>query len=108
MAAAQVFADRVCIGGDAEYAGASVEYMLDCDVRDDACGGGLLDDAWRFLRDTGVPSTTCDPYVAANGSARAVCPALCSDGKPMRRMTASSAYAVATPGKPSSGSVALC
>eukprot|EP00966_Prymnesium_polylepis_P293836 6786155-Prymnesium_polylepis.1 len=46
--------------------------------------------------------------MAANGSARAVCPALCSDGKPMRRMTASSAYAVAKPGKPSSGSVAIC
>jgi hypothetical protein len=67
FAAAETLADRLCIGsnGKAPYNGPmklSTEYLIDCDHHDHGCSGGMLDDAWFFLRDTGLPVEECDPY----------------------------------------------
>jgi cathepsin B len=108
FAAVEVLADRECIeGGDVNFTG-SVEYMLRCDGRDSGCDGGLLDDAWRFLVDTGVPSETCVPYThclhpekrdCVAGVSGAGCPSTCSGpGLSLLRVRATSAYAVAAPG----------
>ena len=40
----------------------SVEYLMDCNVVNNGCAGGLLDDSWRFMATTGLPSESCVPY----------------------------------------------
>jgi len=96
-AAAEVFADRSCIQHAANVT-PSVEFMLDCDQSDDSCGGGLVDDAWKFLVSSGVPTAVCDPYTAANGTGQSSCPTKCADGSLLETHKAKSAYAVAAPG----------
>jgi len=116
FAATEVFADRLCIHHGTSHFTGSVEYLVECDTRNNGCGGGLLDDAWMFLRDTGVPSEACQPYthcprpelkdcgrndhelVAVPAPARSSCPTACRDGSHVRRLKAESAYAVAKPG----------
>ena len=97
-AATEVFADRMCIARSQFNFTGSVEYMIDCDQENDSCGGGLIDDAWKFLVNTGVPSASCDPYTAANGTGQTSCPARCADNSEMRRFKALSGYAVGAPG----------
>jgi hypothetical protein len=77
FAGAEALADRLCIGG-AAAAGAgggggatnqfqnlslSPEYFMDCDGLNAGCGGGLIDDAWKFLASTGLATERCDPYL---------------------------------------------
>lgn len=82
FAASAVLADRFCIAvddqrGDNISANALLqeatlstlqhltlapEHMVDCDGSNHGCGGGRLDDAWRYLRDHGVPTEACTPY----------------------------------------------
>jgi len=97
-AATEVFADRMCIARSELNFTGSVEYMIDCDQDNDSCGGGLIDDAWNFLVNTGVPSASCDPYTAANGTGQTSCPARCADNSELRRFKAVSGYAVGAPG----------
>eukprot|EP01047_Picozoa_sp_COSAG01_P015768 COSAG01_NODE_794_length_13545_cov_7.323070_6_plen_227_part_00 len=40
----------------------SPEYIVDCDHHDGGCGGGFLDNAWRFMKEFGVPHESCQPY----------------------------------------------
>mmetsp|Transcript_118826 Transcript_118826/g.236732 ORF Transcript_118826/g.236732 Transcript_118826/m.236732 type:complete len:543 (+) Transcript_118826:60-1688(+) len=112
FAAIEVFADRLCIRGGSSHFTGSVEYLVECDTRNNGCGGGLLDDAWMFLRDTGVPAEACQPYTHcphpelkdcgrkndAAVFARSSCPTACRDGSHVHRLKAESAYAVAKPG----------
>lgn len=90
--------------------------MIDCDQKDGGCGGGFLDDAWKFLMNTGVPVESCDPYThcpnpatpsCTNGTkpgappvppAAPTCPTQCQDGSQLKLFQAKSAYAVAKPG----------
>ena len=113
FAAAESFADRLCIGGgDANFTG-GVEYVLDCDTNDQGCTGGYLDDAWEFLMKTGMPSETCVPYTHCDDPATAdckpkfllntdptppACPTKCKDGSTLKRQKATSAYMVSKPG----------
>jgi len=97
-AAVEVFADRMCIQHYSGNFTGSAEYMLDCDQDDNSCAGGLLDDAWKFLHQNGVPSDSCDPYTALNGSGQVSCPGRCTDGSELHTLKASSAYGVAIPG----------
>ena len=40
----------------------SAEFMIDCDTNDSGCSGGNLDDAWEFIKSTGLPTEECYPY----------------------------------------------
>lgn len=107
FAGAEVFADRLCIGGGPSNFTGSVEYMVDCDKNNSGCDGGYLDDAWEFLKARGVPEETCDPYTHCPnpaspqckpkdlpagesphplGLAPPQCPAKCSDGSPLKNI----------------------
>ena len=74
FSAAETLADRLCIaatqaGNSTLYANLtlSVEYLMDCDVLDNGCGGGLLDDAWHFMVQKGLPTEKCIPYQEYEG-----------------------------------------
>jgi len=93
----------------------SAQFVLDCDRTDMGCGGGLLDDAWRYLQKGGTVTETCDPYdYCAHPVSPSCevgphpprptptqhqCPAMCNTTtQPLQRFRAKSAYAAAAPG----------
>jgi cathepsin B len=48
----------------------SPQYLLDCDTEDEmGCGGGALDNVWRYLTDGEHYTVTeeCDPYTGQDG-----------------------------------------
>ena len=106
MSAAEVLADRLCTGangsGPLSNLTLSAEYLLDCDANDNGCGGGLLDDAWRFLLDEGLPAESCIPYQQEIGPTPIPCYAIrgkCIEGPdPFKAYKPTSAYAVSRPG----------
>ena len=70
FAGAEALADRLCVGAaGARFQNLSLspEYFMDCDALNAACGGGLIDDAWKFLATRGlaaeqVMAYSCNPY----------------------------------------------
>jgi hypothetical protein len=80
FAATETLEDRFCIAGASvggtggctsmdELTGEvksdgclSPEYITDCDHHDGGCQGGFLDNAWRFMKEFGVPLESCHPY----------------------------------------------
>ena len=36
---------------------------MDCDSLNAGCGGGLLDDAWKYMASAGIAEDACDPYL---------------------------------------------
>ena len=53
----------------------SEQFLLSCDMSNNACAGGNLYNAYNFIRDTGTPDEGCFLYSATNGS----CESRCSD-----------------------------
>jgi len=113
FATTTAFADRICIGGGMANLTLSVDYMIDCDRKDNGCEGGYLDDSWIFLLKTGVPTSSCSPYEhcaypmnpsctrpqsAQLPPSPTLCPTTCGDASKPVLFQASSAYAVAKPG----------
>ena len=112
----QVEAGAAAAAAVSPYANISLapQFILDCDTTDLGCGGGLLDDAWRYLTKAGAVAEACDPYKYCAHPAspscevgphpprptpsQGVCPTQCADGSPLQRYKAASAYAVARPG----------
>jgi cathepsin B len=75
--AAEALSDRLCIGSNgATNVVLSPQYLVDCDTNSYGCNGGYPDLAWRFLQTKGLPTYTCVPYTAQDGS----CPNSCSNG----------------------------
>jgi len=129
FSAAEVLADRTCIAAQAAAAAAaainwtsfalSPQYIMDCDDTDAACGGGMLDDAWRYLArpasggSGGTVEEACAPYLYCAHPvspscevgphpprptpSQQACPASFNCSAP-RRFRAASAYAAAAPG----------
>jgi len=113
--AVETLEDRYCITQKKQVV-LSTEYMVSCDKQDEGCGGGFLDLAWEFLRDTGVPAETCVPYKHcayppfSNCTAphtpvptRAPpnpdsCPSTCMDNTAIDTVRADKIYAVGKPG----------
>jgi len=142
MAAATVMTDRFCVafemmnhtqkaktgtdfglGEDLEVLSLAPELLVQCDKTNNGCGGGRLDDAWRFLQTKGLPKESCAPYMhcpvptqrscdygwekrpyvpfrAAKevaATAAKICEGHCEDGSPMEFFKVSQAFAAARP-----------
>ncbi|CAJ1407802.1 unnamed protein product [Effrenium voratum] len=142
MAAATVMTDRFCVafemmnhtqkaktgtdfglGEDLEVLSLAPELLVQCDKTNNGCGGGRLDDAWRFLQTKGLPKESCAPYMhcpvptqrscdygwekrpyvpfraakEAAATAAKICEGHCEDGSPMEFFKVSQAFAAARP-----------
>jgi len=108
--AVEVLADRLCIAGQAPNLTLSAQHLVLCDSSNDGCSGGFLDNAWRFLSQSGVVTEACDPYQHCKDPSRPSCepgaaklsveecPSSCVDGSQLRHFRASVVYAVSKPG----------
>jgi len=59
--ATESLADRFCISQKVNVT-LSPQFIVDCDKTDAGCGGGYLDNAWRFMMKNGVLTEECLPY----------------------------------------------
>jgi cathepsin B len=60
------FSDRLCVHSNTSIQ-LSAQDMLSCDSSDFGCQGGFLDNAWNFLKNTGVTTESCKPFSSGNG-----------------------------------------
>jgi cathepsin B len=95
FSASEVLGDRVAIATGKPSPVLSPEDMVSCDGGDMGCGGGRLNTAWSYLKNTGVVSEKCLPYAAGDGQAP-VCPSSCADGESWNssKVKAATAYAI--------------
>lgn len=105
FSSAEALADRICVAGGNANLTLSVQYMIDNAKANSGCNGGFLDNAWKFLRDTGTVLEKCDPKEHCEYPASITCEPpskslLQADSckKPVH-YRAESAYAVAKPGQ---------
>ena len=61
FSSAEALSDRFCAQSGANLS-LSVEFLMDCNVVNNGCAGGLLDDSWKFMATTGLPTESCVPY----------------------------------------------
>ncbi|VDP12161.1 unnamed protein product [Soboliphyme baturini] len=68
-------ADRLAIQSNGKYHDVlSAQQLLSCDVdKQRGCNGGYLDRAWRYIRQHGVVSEECYPYVSGSTSQQESC-----------------------------------
>lgn len=139
VAAATVMTDRFCVAAQAgelkllqgasnasnleDMQGLSLapELLVQCDEKNNGCGGGRLDDAWGFLKRHGIPKESCAPYMhcpvptqrscsygwekrpfvpygrSSEEKQTEICGGKCADGSKMSFFRVSEAYAVAKP-----------
>lgn len=61
--AVESFTDRYCIiNSQTTNPLFSPQYMVACDNAADGCQGGEASLAWEFIRSSGLPTNTCQPY----------------------------------------------
>jgi len=61
--AVESFTDRYCIvNNENENPLFSPQYVVTCDDSADGCQGGEASLAWEFIRSSGLPTNTCQPY----------------------------------------------
>ena len=58
--------------------------MVSCDPWDLGCNGGILPFAWSYLKNTGIATDECTPYVSGDGTVP-TCPKSCADGSPIKK-----------------------
>ena len=92
--ATEALSDRLCIesNGSTDVV-LSPQYLVSCDNGSYGCQGGYPDQAWEFMKNTGVPTFDCVPYTARDGT----CPHTCSDGSDMKMYHAPSVHTYSGP-----------
>jgi len=94
FAASEVLSDRFGIASNGkEEAVLSPEDLVSCDSSDMGCQGGILSNAWNYLKDTGIVTDKCFPYTAGQGTA-ASCETKCVDGESFTKYKSKDAYQI--------------
>jgi len=78
MATAGAISDRACISRNSTV-NYSPQYMVDCYLNQFGCEGGVLGTVYEDMRDFGIVSEKCVPFVAKDQT----CPTKCEDGTPI-------------------------
>eukprot|EP00741_Cyanophora_paradoxa_P009203 tig00001484_g8913.t1 len=66
----------------------SPEHLLACDWLNFGCHGGFYPTAWLWIKDHGLVSEECFPYVSGEDGAMVKCPRACSNGGDFTRYKA--------------------
>ena len=78
-AASGALSSRLCMASHGKQnERLSTQWLVDCNTKDEqGCGGGALDNVWKYLTDgtDGVVSEACYPYYGGSGS----CPSKCKN-----------------------------
>jgi len=93
FSASEVLSDRVAIAKGSASPVLSPEDLVSCDTTDYGCQGGYLNNAWNYMKNTGIVTDSCFPYTAGNGVAPS-CRSSCADNQPFIRQKATTVYAV--------------
>jgi cathepsin B len=96
--ATEVLSDRFCLFSRGRInVVLSPEYLVSCDTSNMGCNGGYLNRAWEFMKETGVPTDACVPYISAYDSVRS-CPTIrsCNNRAPFKRYKANQVYPVSS------------
>lgn len=84
FASSRAFGDTRCMQGlDPVPVLYSPQYLVSCSLQNMGCTGGTMEDVGDFLRDTGIATDTCVPYVDEDAHWEP-CPVSCVDGSPIR------------------------
>lgn len=69
FSAAEVLTDRFAIASNGrEQVVLSPEDLVSCDKTNMGCGGGQLETAWQYMKETGIVTEKCYPYNSGNGT----------------------------------------
>jgi len=93
FAASEVLSDRFAIATKKASPVLSPQDLVACDKTDMGCQGGRLNDAWNYLKTTGIVTDACDPYTAGTGT-RGTCLTKCKDSEPFKKYKSKDAYKV--------------
>lgn len=93
FSASEVLSDRFAIAAKSSSPVLSPEDMVSCDKSDHGCSGGMLPNAWAYLKDTGIVTDACFPYGAGGGDAPA-CATTCANGAEFTKYKASKVYSL--------------
>lgn len=91
FAASEALSDRFAIATKKASPVLSPEDMVSCDKTDMGCQGGRLQNAWNYLKHTGIVTDSCFPYTAGKGTAPA-CISKCKDSESFTRYKSTDAY----------------
>jgi len=81
FAASEVLSDRFCIASNKSInLVLSPQDLVSCDKNDFGCDGGYVDKSWDYLRDVGIVTDECLPYISGDGNTR-TCPFKRGSGK---------------------------
>jgi cathepsin B len=83
--ASEAMSDRVTIASQGKIdVVLSPEDMVSCDSTDEGCGGGYMENAWKYLESSGIVSDSCFPYTAGSGT-EAKCVSSCVNGEDWKK-----------------------
>eukprot|EP01084_Bolivina_argentea_P272260 463515_1 len=86
MATTSAFSDRIMINNKNAYPewDVSPQVLLTCDTADNGCHGGDPNNAYEYMRTTGITSDTCAPYEAVGHDTGQKCndEAICKNCSP--------------------------
>jgi len=100
FSASEVLSDRFAIASKGKIdLVLSPEDMVSCDKGDYGCRGGILPDAWEFLKNYGIVTDGCFPYTAGQNGVAAKCidnDEQCEDGEDFVKYKAANYYQLPT------------
>jgi len=74
----------------------SPQYLVSCDWGSYGCNGGFPGQAWRYMRDDGLPTLDCVPYTSGSSGSSGSCPSSCANGDEMKFYKAASEYSLSS------------